>query len=259
MTVMLNKLRKHAATPVELLTPEIRNDLENFSELAGLLSETGFYSDLVRVMNSIFGDLTSVKPDTVGAFFHGCFQSSNYPGLQACSAVCAGMMPAPKVVGSVGCQDNVIFFDGETLKHQHEAEVKTERAIIHVTAPSKYQGFTPTHIKQLQESGIKTVTLYLVDENERYTEKLNSQPLSSLPIRQPRTISSSGPAAAAHPPRHPDRNKDSGSSAWIWVIVFIGIILLIGLLFWVARRRNGSSSTTWSAPASSWLTSSFKM
>jgi hypothetical protein len=259
ITAILTNLRSYSDVAIGDLPKNIRDDLDNFSEMASLVSQTNFYTELVKIMNKIFGNVTVIRADTVGAFFQGCFRSSNFPGLQSCSATCAGMMPPPQdLTGWSLCTENVIFFDGETLKHQHESLVKTDKAIIHVTNPTKYTGFTPTHIKQLEESGFKTVSLFFVDGDDKYTEKLNSQPINSLPIRAPRMttspvssgspvspISSVSPSGSRPSPPHHDDNE--GGNGWVWLLIILGVILFICLLVWWSKK----SRSTWGyvAPA----------
>ena len=265
----LDRLVKFSDTRIADLPQSIRKDLDNLTETIGIFSSTNYYPELIKVINKNFGNIRTVKVDTVGAVFRGCFVTDEFPGLQSCSAICAGMVPASVGSGSNGfpiCTENVFFFDGETLTSQNVTEPRVDRAIIHVTDVTKYVGFKPIHIKQLQEFGIKTVTLYLVDSNNKYTEKLNSQPVVSLPLSSVFASGIQSPNTPTPTPQQQLRQvgqnnpqpaplsvSDEGGSLWAWILLFVGIIFIIILLVWASNRgRNASCAPGSSTSGYSW-------
>src|SRR4029077_19481374 len=129
----LAEIRKYADVQVRDLPESVGTDLKNFSELATLVSETGFYTQLIAIIEDIFGDIKTVAPSTVGAFFRGCFLPNDFPGAAGCSATCAGMMPPPSdVKGWAVCSDNVIDFDGDKLEFKHVVAGGSNKATIHI-------------------------------------------------------------------------------------------------------------------------------
>lgn len=268
---ILRKLRPYSENRIGDLPSVVKQDLENLSETISVFSSTPYYTDLIKTINKVFSDVKVIRQDTVGAFFQGCFVSNEFPGLQSCSAICAGMVPPTN--GSAGfpaCTENVYFFNGEDLVAQSIAEPKTDKAIIHVTNLNNYTGFTPINVRQLQDAGIKTVTLYLVDENVKYTEKLNNQPVTNLPLKEPKGGVRNNGNINTNVRQSPQQqiqqhvsqtsnggnngnggNNDNGSG-WGWILLILAIIVIVVLLIWAANRKpsNGSrpmgSMTSWS-------------
>lgn len=244
LTNILTKLRKYSDVRMGDLPDEIAIDLNNFKELADVVAETSFYTDIVKIMNNIFGDIKDIKADTVGAFFQGCSTQNNYPGPQSCSPICAGMMPPPHdVSGWSFCDQSVIYFDGEKLSFQHITQDRPDRAIIHVITPSNYTGFTPYHIKQLEASGIKSVSLHILGDNGRYIEKLNSQPITSLPLKSDSNSARSSTQPKPKPTPKPDHHDSDTDNTWLWILLIIGVFLLICFLVWWSRKNTKVDDT----------------
>ena len=237
MIKMLNKLKGYSSTTINNLPKDVRDELTGFSELISFISESPAYSETLKTINDIFGDVAVVRPDTVGAFFRGCFVSNEYPGLQSCSAICAGnLAPDHNTGGWTFCQENVILFDGEKLSFQHKTDQRKDKAIIHVINENKFTGFTDANIQALLENGIKTVSLHIFQDSGKTVEKLNSQPVTSLPRKGAPARSQSHP-----PPPPPDNNKNE-DNGWLWIVlVFLGIIIIGGLIWWASRRQGGWS------------------
>ena len=193
ITSILVELRKYANHKISDLPPKIGNNLRDFVDITKLVSNTKFYYELAKTTEKLFGDIKHISPNTVAAYFRGCFVHNNFDGPASCSATCAGMMPPPNdIKGWSFCEDNVLHFDGVKLEFQHVASPKSNRAIIHVIDYDRYDGFKDDHVQQLLDEGIEFVSLYIVQDDGKYIHKLNSQPVNHLLGVVRRERSSSG-------------------------------------------------------------------
>ena len=262
LTKLLSKLKSHSSSRIKDLPNDIRDELKGFAEMAGVVSETSYYTDIVKIVTNTFGDVKVVLPDTVGAFFRGCFVSDEFPGLQACSPICAGMMPPTHDVnGWTFCQENVLYFDGDKLSFMHMTDQRKDKAIIHIINPSKYNGFTQEHIQALIERGIKFVSLFIFQDSGKSIEKLNSQPVTSLPkfpLSVDNKVANTKPHPHPHPHPHPNPKPDpkhNDDNGWLWILlVFFAIVIIGGLVWWSSRQsRQLSASNGYSSYGQSTL------
>lgn len=255
MRAKLQEFRKYADVKIENLPPDVKVALENFSELISALSETAFYSQMIDIIEDVFRDVTIVKPMTVGEYFRGCFVSNSFNGPIACSTTCAGMISPPQgIKGWAFCEQNVIRYDGNKLEFQYQV-AGCNKAIVHVVDDNQ-RGFTQQHIQQLMDSGIQYVTLYLVAEDGKYVEQMNTQPVGRLPLRTvtpptndtgiaPTGVLPAFDGSASVTPAGVSNDGGSGSSGGGiglgWLFLLIIIIIIIGVVIWLASRRQESA------------------
>lgn len=245
-TEIMKKLLSFSDTRIDLLPQNIRSDLENLTEMIGLVASTDYYPEMVKAIQSVFGSIKTVKPETVGAVFMGCFLNDDYPGLKQCSATCAGMVPSIGGNKLTPCNENVLTYNGVTFTSQTETNPKTDSAIIHVTNVSSFGGFSASDVKKLKDHGIKYVTLYFIDNNNKYTEMMKKQPVDAMINFG--SNKQQAPVQGAQPPAQqsvgqtvqpqPIYSNDDNGNVWVWVLFFFFALAIIGLLIWAANRRK---------------------
>lgn len=234
---LLERLKPYISTKISDLPKDLKDDFNNFAIMTSMISDVNYYNVIVDLISTVFGRIENVVPESVGAFARGCFEASKFPGLQACSATCAGMMTPPEnVSGWAPCDKHVITFDGVELSILQKSEDKphTDEAIIHVTNVAAFRGFTEQHIMQLRQIGIKDVSLYFFHEGGKYTEKLKSRPLSDLPLAPKQQTQQAVVNSKPPPPPHYNNNSND---ALIWAFVIFFGLFILGMIAYAMKKK----------------------
>ena len=232
-------------------------DVAKLGNLARKLYSTEAYETFYGLIARHFGDLTSYKPGSVGAFAYGCHQVKTSDVTPGCAPLCAGGIPPPKLPKWADCSHNV------TLLHIDYSTPGTELRQFQTLHASKTS--THTYIFILLDSPQREIeSIFLEDEDfenaglehtKTYQTFLYRSGGSHLPLGGPMTrmveesefITESSeepslPRPLAHPTtstkkvsqRRQKRHQESGLAA---LIVFLIILVLLAIAFAVGTSR----------------------
>ena len=201
-------------------------DKEHFDEMVSyvqLLHGTSFYEHLYEKVKKYFGNIRTVKPGTVGAYFAGCMVTSKNSDEMSpgCSISCAGSMPLPKDEdGWSFCDKAVIMaekgsvgYDFSVVKPAHSEE-EMEPAYLFVDSKSlhDFSGFSKEEKDQIRAYGCKSVKLVGYGTDMTYSD-LYKEPKKIHEIK--------------HRHHRHSKKSDSNTGLIIGVIIFAIILLLL--------------------------------
>lgn len=193
--VLIEKLPKNMMGTFERVAKNMTHVYERDSEL---------YTYLIRDVVSKNFQTKEPKPRTVGAYFVGCSNNhSSHPNL-TCSPSCVASLPHNN---SGKCDELVLIYTPTKIIKALNSPHKPTSAQMYIEDPSKFNGFTTSDIKALQDYGITHVTVI--------NGKLTTYRTEDLPVE----------------------NQSSSNGGWI----FLGILLFLiaaGGLGYVAYKGN---------------------
>lgn len=141
----------------DLPSPSLVKDTYTYLiNLVRMIYGTDDYTLFYKTAQQVF-NYDNVKPDTVGAYFHGCAIATNlnYP---YCGTLCANSLPPP---GGAVCQYPIIIAVYNQNKYQwvilNNTEPKTQ-ALIFVS--DTFRGFSTDEKQQLSTLGFTSVMIY---------------------------------------------------------------------------------------------------
>lgn len=174
------------------------------------------YNVLVDDVKSVFSDIDNVKPETVAAFFVGCYKDNEFSGPIGCSPKCAGSIP-PGGTGDYSiCEDLVLIYTDGTFNSLNNKQSK--HAYIYISDPD-FTGFTTENINHLRDSGIEKVTLIFGNGDGSYKKISSVIDIDTLPVD------------TSLKPRATSTTMSNNTAAIVTVGVIILIIIIIVLLF----------------------------
>jgi len=205
----LQRLRLISNDLIKNLSGGNQDDFRALVRYTQLLYDTPAYKILYDQVKQYFGDLNTIQPGTVGAYFAGCLVKTSFAEMPGCSVICAGSMPPPpqstedvgiSPLGSQGqgpdilgnfCQYSVIWgiYDGNNYQFTtlHEAPNKDDVIVFVDTsgAGNTFPGFTDDEKVLLSKFGAKRVNLIRYSkDSQNYTEILGGfVPLDKVPAR----------------------------------------------------------------------------
>ena len=170
-------LKKYSNYQIDNLPPHILKKIEAISHLATTSKARAIYKEFIEVINDVFGDEEMPKPRTVGAFFKGCFNGSNFDGPLGCSAECAGNISPPNIAGWECCKENVGTYRNGKLEICHR-NPSSNSIIIHII-DRDYENLSKADLDLLTSLDIKSASINLY-VNGKYTLQTNSVSIDKL-------------------------------------------------------------------------------
>ena len=266
LDVHIKSMVPFAHVKVYLLEREIMQRLEEIKKLVGILHGTNAYPNVVEIAKKNFGHIENVEPETVAAYFRGCFVSGKYTshkGTRGCSATCAGAMPVPDVAGWQNCDQTVFIYDQGrlNLKCRREGTV----AVIHVIDRT-FIGFTHDQIKVFREHGITDIVIQTYSVDGTHEDSTCSEMKVAGLVAVDRSCASGGMINGRFVGSDKTQNIDDGQNNlaaaaviekknynnswwwWVWLVVIVLIVLAIILFAWLfiglGKKKNVECSTT---------------
>ena len=217
----LKDLKVHHNKQIKDLDSTNTQLFRNIVEVVRLLyGSQAVYDVVLKDIHSVFSDVKSVAPGTVGAFFIGCFTDDKFSGPLGCSPKCASSLPPTEgTPGYSSCEDLVLVYSKGTFQSLNEK--RTEHCYIYIEDP-EFKEFTAENVKQLKESGINSVSLIFGKADGTYGEFQEKLSLEKLPAKaqdvQPKQTTGMSTAGVVF-------------SILMIVLVVLLIIFLIRVLF----------------------------
>lgn len=232
----IKQMKSLKNVPLKNLDQKEQQKLNDLRKAALLLRRGKNYDTIVEAIRTNYQSTNDVRPDTVGAFFYGCFLENDGEGNLACSAHCAGNMPVPIEPGWRDCEKSVGIYDsGElTIKYVNE---KSNEILIHDIS-GNFQGLSSKDLKKLSDLSVEKVTLVESDASG----KSSGKSVSSGSVDYFSSISYSKTEPDFPKPLPVQRN----SSWWgiIAVVVIFIIVLFVVAVLWYYKRSYSKTVTT---------------
>ena len=160
-------------------------DKENFKLMVTyvrLLHGTNYYEHLYKQVKKYFGELSNVKPGTVGGYFGGCLSINNFKDTVSCSASCGSTIPTPNENEEWSFCDKAVFFaEYNPEQDEYEFTVLKESkgendldscyVFVEHTDLHDFKGFTRKEKEQLKHMGIHD--FHLIGCNTDGTKYIN--------------------------------------------------------------------------------------
>jgi hypothetical protein len=224
------------------------------SENAYLLYNTKFYKEFIEVIHSVFADVHSYLPNTVGSFYNGCSVGSNLDVGHGCSVICAGSIPiytsnewdismsskdSFDAVSNVSTDCKYLVMHLEWNEKNKSFDISDlndsthkEKTIMYTSFDEKsFPGFSEAEKEAFEKYGIHKVKLiqYNPKNNSLYTNITDDfVKLKSCKVRKCGD-NNGGDNGGGNKPDVPDPNPAPSSSSynWIWAVLIILVIILI--------------------------------
>ena len=244
LDTMLADLRNNASVPIrDLSKPEHKDLQDEFKQMVSYVSilyDSNSYQPLYNLVKKHFGDLPTVNPGTIGAYFAGCYLDNSFsntdPSTASCSVVCAGSMPKPKDEDNWSfCKQLVVWAVYDNSKFNLtvlNSATDKENALLFVNYSSyeTFIGLSEAEKTQLARMGVKQVQIYGYQENSNEYAAFNNG--AFMPLRDVKSRVQTIPTNTG--------TNSTNSMTWgIAAFIFIVIILLI--LFFAWRASGGRS------------------
>jgi hypothetical protein len=197
----LTELKKESSTLVRALSSQHMESFRSVVEaLRMLYGSQPSYDQVIKDIKAVFSDVKDVKPETVAAFFMGCFTDEKFPGPAGCSPKCtASLPPAEGTPGYASCEDLVLIYSADSTFSSLN-EKRSQHAYIYVDHPD-FKGFSDHDVKQLKGAGIEKASLIFGNEDGSYREitgvnLVDQLPRNAVTVKQASNASSAGGAIA---------------------------------------------------------------
>jgi len=269
---VLSGLRPYANTRIRDLPKKAQELHRQAVAYVSLMHDGDYYPAFSDAVQQKFGDIQSVEPGTVGAYFMGCLVDNVPEGIPpSCTPSCIGSAPPDQAKdGSWSpCERPVILATKVNDKYNFSilnTIIGRGDAIVYIDT-NTFDGFTEEEKKFLRDSGVDTVVVIGSEQNKPL---LGETPLAAVPLRLPNgrmanlpsttatnltTTAATTGAVATAARQQVGNNILSGltnsntsgiSSTTTWIIIAVIVIILILLFLW----WNKSSKTTAVVPVS---------
>lgn len=218
--------------PTNQIDQLVGRDKEDYNSLVlyvNSLYGTPAYNELATEVENLFGNLQTIVPGTVGAYFGGCLAAEKNKD-STCSAACAGNMP----FSNNFCKYTVIIANKQGSNHSFKTvhDVGTKEAFIYI---QDGQQLTSSDIDHLKNQGIEKVYLTY---NPFSPVNLN-QNTAFVPLDTPDIVGGVHPTPNV-PPSPPTPPADN----WNYILLLTVLVLLIAILIIIvagSQRRNGAT------------------
>lgn len=244
----LNRLRPLAGTPIRRLSGQSADDFRTLIRYTQRLYGDDAYRVYYDEVRKRFGDVSSVEPGTVGAYFAGCMLPTSFGNKPGCSVICAGSMPPPPNQGPQGpqgqfnfCEYSVILANYDGHKYQfttlHDSPNKDNLVIFldgNVGKGKSFPGFNDEEKELLRRYGAKHVNMVKYSrDGKNYDEVLGGfVRLDQAPSR-----------VDVYPSGNDPTSTTTGSSSNSGLLIVLLIILILVVIF-IGWRISHSGSTT---------------
>lgn len=229
----IRNLRQNADLSVQHLSGKLKDQFNDVKNRILILYQTNAYDQMQDLIDSVFGDLKSVIPGTVGAYFRGCSIhtsfSDTHPG---CSPICAGSM-ARKDRHWIQCDNTVIMAEnnqhGFNFRYLHVGQDPSHAHIfINYDTLEDFPGFSKSEKRNLKRHGVVYSQLHGYREgDQKYYELIDSA--IELDRIKKRKIKKSA---------FKFDDDECDNTFWLWisigVIFFILFILFIVCIIYMA-------------------------
>lgn len=205
----LKELHKSSHMKIDQLNEKQAELLASTVETTQILYNTKALKDLVlKDIQRIYSHIKNPLPGTVGAFFIGCFNNDNFNGPLGCNPRCAASLLKCDGV-NFECGDTILIFS----KHEFTCINKksTSHAYIYIE-DEKFTKFSNHELNQLNQTGVKSVTMIYGNADGTYREITNEIILDHV------------------------NGDESSSSVWLILLIFIIILLLIALFYFYGQH-----------------------
>lgn len=226
---ILNRLRAYSDVDQDKLSTSLKDDLYAIKQIyMSIDAETG-RDQISCLIDEIFGDinLVSVLPNTVAAFFLGC-KTSNCNGVPlGCSPQCANSLPSdPNLTGYAPCDAAVYLLKDGVLTLSTHGTGNSGNAYVYVD--NKFTGYSTTVVQRLSQNGVKAVKTVRLDGGKCGQMSQDFIALARL---------------AGHKKHHNDDSSSAPSmnNFWMWVLVALLVLLVIGGIWALATRGKYTS------------------
>jgi hypothetical protein len=184
ITERLNRLRKISDKSLRNLSTSEASDFRKMIQYTQLLFDTDEYRMYYQKVLSIFGDLNTVTPGTVGAYFVGCSIPNGTKDVPGCSVVCAGSIPPPRGSEINGkpfkrCDYSVFWLTRDGDKYNLTTLYETsnhENVIVYVDSNSiignSFTGFSEDEKERLSNYGCRNVNVIKYSEDGKEYRQL---------------------------------------------------------------------------------------
>jgi hypothetical protein len=234
----IKQMKSLKNVPLKNLDQKNQQKLADIRKAALLLRRGKNYDTIVDAIKTNYQSTNDVRPDTVGAFFFGCFLEQEGDENLACAAHCAGNMPVPIEPGWRDCEKSVGIYDsGElTIKYINE---KSNGIIIHDISGS-FQGLNGKDLKKLSDISVDTITL--VSPKSSSSEDQSKSTMSGhISLFSSASYSKGSDYSRTIPDKIPERKEESWWGIIAFVVIFLIIIFFVAV-FWMYRKSVSSAA-----------------
>lgn len=241
----LQRLREIHQLNIRTLTGDDKDVFEQITHYVSILYDTEYYPVIHRMITEVFGDLTSVQPGTVGAYFAGCLLNTSFNDKPGCSVICASSAPPPEGTQSWRFCDHCVIWavygpDGKFMFTELNSVPDKTNCYVFIQYDDlkKFPKFSEAEVKALMDYGegdgkIKNINLVSYSQDGKtYKEHFRGfVPLDQWPLPfRPEVDIEPTPLAGL------DKGKNTGLI--ILLVVLILIALYVGYRFYASRKYN---------------------
>jgi hypothetical protein len=189
----LNKLKAVAFDNVEIISPENRGLLNDYSKLINQLRGTEYFTEIEKDIKSVFKpqEFMKARVGSVASFLTELYPNTWFSRMPICDPRCSTYL-----LRENSCRDSLLIFTGikfQVVMGPEKTNVDLTRnpahTFIYVTQ-DKFKGFRPKDIEFLNKFGAKHVTIITSNMNGEYTGVIGPQALEKVPMGQENTNSS---------------------------------------------------------------------
>lgn len=216
---IISRLRGYEDTPVRKLTGSIKEDFKNLVKYINYTHQTNTYGMLKSLIDDQFGDLDSVEPGTVGAYFYGSNMHVNIDPKE-CGAVTANSIPLTSDHWNT-CKNNIIL--AEEKNHGYDFALLStgddkSHAYLYVKHDTydDFNGFSSDERRALRKYGVEYVYLYGYGSKAGEYKDLVG---SAISVNDIKSRSKSN--------HHSNDNESKSGFGWWWILIIIIIIVII--------------------------------
>lgn len=162
---MVKTMRSNHHLKIKSLKGHLKSYFDEIITYVSILYDSSSYYVLHNIVKKHFGNIGSVSPGTVGAYFAGCLIGGKYKGSKGCTHICAGSAPLPRENGDWSfCDRPVVWanFNGTKYEFVYLSTKEDMSYPIMFLACSEYHscpGFSDEEKKELKSKGIQRVEL----------------------------------------------------------------------------------------------------
>lgn len=257
---------------------DLRYNYDKVKLAASLFYDTDQYHIITDTLSHL-NVPSNISPGTLGSFLFGC-TGDTYGDVsnKFCSPLCVGsLLPSkqstltksnpispftdfasPSDTNDDLCSVQVITIKGNKLFRDERSNIHSPNAYVFIEYPNTFNGLSRTQIDQLKQLGIKTVSVYDINER-KHSVILNPTSVDQLPLNDTPSSTLNIPSKESIVPSilpintinnvntvdtaesiqdvntsniDTSNNVKSGTSWTTWIIVILIILLLLGLIVW---------------------------
>lgn len=176
----LQRLRANANRNIKSLTGQLKDDFQALAYYVQLLYDSPEYEVLYSRIRTIFGDLTELRPGTIGAYFGGCLNRN--PTMGSCALTCVDAAPSSDADFRF-CDTLVLWavWDGRSYQISpiNAGTIPNDRRrqayiFLEVADYGQFPGFTEAEKATIRRFGVEEVQFVRYTQDGRQYQRLSA-------------------------------------------------------------------------------------